>query len=77
MEALEYVARDVQRRAARGAGAQQDGQQFRIRQGRGAFLEQLLARSFSGGPIPDRHDRQDRAARRLGATRISSGKREV
>src|SRR5260370_35999114 len=55
MKALEHGAREIERRVSRGARTQQDGQQFRVGQRRGAFVQQLLARSFVAGPIPNCH----------------------
>src|SRR5260370_36313809 len=55
MKAVEHGAREIERRVSRRARAQQDGQQFRVGQRRGAFVQQLLARSFVAGPIPNCH----------------------
>src|SRR5260370_33439271 len=55
IKALEHRGGEIERRVARRARAQQDGQQFRVGQRRGAFVQQLLARSFVAGPIPNCH----------------------
>ena len=49
-------ARD--RVASGGAGAEEDREQLRVRQGAGAACQQLLAGTFGGGPVADVHGRR-------------------
>ncbi len=50
-EFLEHLTREIQSRAALASGAEQDGEDLRVRQGRRAPREQLLARPLVDGPV--------------------------
>ncbi|MNN33671.1 hypothetical protein D3C81_1474370 [compost metagenome] len=54
-EVLDRIARQLHRALAAHARAQEDGQQFRVRQRVRAILDQALARPFTGRPILDAH----------------------
>ena len=55
---IQQVARGGDRVATAQAGAEEDRQQFRIRQRRGAAAEEFFAGTLVGGPVTDMHGRR-------------------
>jgi len=53
----EQVAAQIYGRAAAPSGAEEQRQQFGVRQCRRSTVQQFFARPFFRGPVPDAHDR--------------------